>query len=185
MHQHRPAVLIFSALVLGAAPLQAAPAQGPEAVTQAFYAAYLAAHPDGVPEAPVRAKLRPYLTASLAAALASAAKAEALYAKRTHKEVPPLVEGDLFSSLFEGATGMAGVNCQTTGETARCTVSLRYDDAERKSTTKWTDDALLIHGAAGWRIDDIAFGGGWNFARKGRLRETLTYVEQEARAPLD
>ena len=32
---------------------------------------------------------------------------------------------------------------------------------------------LLVNTPAGWRVDDIAYGGGWAFGNKGRLSELL------------
>ncbi len=44
----------------------------------------------------------------------------------------------------------------------------------------WTDTLLLVNTSQGWRLDDIAYGGGFQFGNTGRLSETLKTVLSEA-----
>ena len=44
----------------------------------------------------------------------------------------------------------------------------------------WTDTLLLINTAAGWRVDDIAYGAGFQFGNTGKLTDTLKTVLREA-----
>src|ERR1700744_1774682 len=69
-----------------------------------FYAAYSTFHPsDGIPDAKARAKYEPFISPALDALLKQGDQAEEKFAK-ANKDSPPLIEGDLFSSNFEGAT---------------------------------------------------------------------------------
>ena len=45
-----------------------------------------------------------------------------------------------------------------------------------KAPFVWTDTVFLVNTPAGWRVDDIAFGGTWDFGNKGSLSETLKQV---------
>jgi len=53
-----------------------------------------------------------------------------------------------------------------------CAVTLTYDDRKDKPFS-WTDTVYLVRTQAGWRVDDIAYGGTWDFGNKGRLTRTL------------
>ncbi len=136
-----------------------------------FYAVIL---PDisGIPDAATRAKIRPTISPALDALLGQAAAAEADFGT-AHKNSPPLVEGDLFSSLFEGANGFTVGACDAAAGT--CAVALSYNDKSAKPV-HWTDTLYLVNTPAGWRVDDIGFGGSWDFANKGRLSEALKQV---------
>ena len=175
-------VPVLALCALAAAP----PAASPEGTVNTFYSTYWALKiSGGVPDSKARGMLEPYLSASLTAELAKAEKAELRYAQRTKNHVPPLIEGDLFTSLFEGATGLDEVRCATEAKTARCTAALRYDDPSSKEIVRWSDGLDLIATDGGWRVDDISYGGTWEFMHKGRLREVLAQAVRDGDAPLN
>ena len=169
-------------LILGAAALLGAAAPvGAETVAEGFYAVVLKyAQTGGVPTAKEREELAPFVTPTLLKALTKADGAEAIYAKKTNHEVPPLVEGDLFTSMFEGATTAKVTQCTADGPRQNCAVALTYVDARDKSTTRWTDTAVFIRTNTGWRLDDIVYGGTWDFGHKGNLSTLLRDVVLEA-----
>ncbi len=174
---------LAAALLLGAVMLAPAFAgePTPEAAARAFYGVYIASpRAGGVPDAAGIAKLQPHLSARLAGLLADAARAEEDFAQATKGQVPPLLEGDIFTSMFEGATKFEIGACTAGGGTATCAVSLIYDDHTAKPVT-WTDSAVLTQGADGWRLDDIGYGGTWDFGNKGKLSETLKFAIANAR----
>ena len=72
----------------------------------------MAAPHDGIPGEAGRAKLAPYITPALEQLLAAGEAAEARYAKETNNQSPPIIEGDLFTSLFEGATAFKVGACK-------------------------------------------------------------------------
>ncbi len=167
--------LLITVLLLACSkPAPQGPA--PEATVKGFYGAYLLVHPMGVPEEVQLSKLKAYLTPSLASLLRDADAAETAYRKRTNNEVPPLVEGDLFTSMFEGASAFDVLPAHVDGDRAECKVQLTYRDADPKYNVTWKDGVFLVRGPSGWLIDDIEYGGDWQFMHKGRLRGLLAQV---------
>ena len=114
----------------------------PGQVAEAFYGAYKTLPVGGIPNAEGRAKLEPYVTPALLALLQQADEAEASYARATKGEVPPLVEGDAFTSMFEGASSFAIGACDGDDKARRCVIDLTYEDKSGK--TEWHDTADLL-----------------------------------------
>jgi len=167
---------VFVALLISCVAAGDAMADGDEAAmattANGFYAVYETFHPsDGVPSAADRAKYAPFLSPALEKLLSDADAAEMRFAK-ANKDSPPLIEGDLFSSMFEGATSVQVAACSGDGKTGHCTVKLEYANPGDKPIN-WTDTIYLVKAEHGWRVDDIAYGGSWAFGNKGRLSETL------------
>ncbi|HEY3639047.1 MAG TPA: hypothetical protein VGK90_12940 [Rhizomicrobium sp.] len=145
------------------------------AAAESFYAVYSTFHPsDGIPDSKARAKYEPFISPSLDTLLIAGAAAESHFAAVTKNMSPPLIEGDLFTSNFEGSTSHHVGVCNADANGARCAVSFSYRDGSRNAKPiDWTDTVFLVHVSAGWRVDDIAYGGSWDFGNKGRLKETL------------
>ena len=126
-------------------------------VATGFYEAYATFHPsDGIPDAKGRAKYGPFISPSLDQLLTEGNRAEAAFAK-ANKDSPPLIEGDLFTSNFEGATAYKVDTCSANGNSGHCTVTLTYDDHGRNAKAKpltWTDTVYLVVTPGGWRVDD-------------------------------
>lgn len=166
-------------LVFLLAPLSVKAQTSPEAVARGFLSVYGSFHPsDGIPDSGSRARLQPYLSPALNKLLGDAAAAEARFSAKI-KDSPPLIEGDLFSSLFEGATQSSLGPCTISGNQARCPVAFTHADSGGKAT-HWTDMLLMTSAEEGWRVDDIAYGGGFQFGNTGRLSDTLKTVISEA-----
>jgi hypothetical protein len=149
-----------------------------------FYAAYSTFHPsDGIPDAKGRAKYTPYISPALNRLLARGDAAETKFAA-ANKDSPPLIEGDLFTSNFEGATAVKIGACAGDGNSGRCSVTLTYDPGKTSNPKdkpfSWTDTAYLVNTPEGWRVDDIGYGGNWDFGNKGRMTETLKVVVRDA-----
>ena len=149
----------------------------PAGIAHGFYAVYATFHPsDGIPDAAGRAKYSPFLSPAFEKLLTEAAAAEARFIK-ANKGSPPLIEGDLFTSLFEGATAFRIGACKEGSVKASCAVDLTYDD-RKEAPSRWTDTVTLTKTNAGWRVDDIEYGASWAFANKGSatavLRQAIT-----------
>src|SRR6266446_6582508 len=84
-------------LARGRSPDGWPPPRSPERTVTGFYAAYVRLHPSGIPGPRVKRGLERFLSQRLNKLLTDADRAEAQYAITTKNEVPPLVEGDLFS----------------------------------------------------------------------------------------
>lgn len=153
-------------------------------VVEGFYGAYAGFHPsDGIPDAKGRAKYQPFISPALDKLLAEGAKAEADFAK-ANKDSPPLIEGDLFTSNFEGATLYKVGPCGGDARKGRCPVVLTYDPHSTNPKDKpvtWTDTVSLTATPAGWKVDDIAFGATWEFGNHGTLVKTLQDTIANAR----
>jgi hypothetical protein len=166
------AIFLLASLPLAAQTDMAGAANG-------FLAVYGGFHPsDGIPDTAGRARLAPYLSPGLNKLLADGAAAEARFSAKI-KDSPPLIEGDLFSSLFEGATSWKLGTCTANGNTARCPVNYAHADNKTKPVT-WTDTLLLVNTPQGWRLDDIAYGAGFQFGNTGTLTQTLKTVLRDA-----
>lgn len=159
-----------------AVPAATAPAATPEDGARAFYAVYLAARVMGLPTVAAQRRFAPTLSTSLASALAAAGAAEDRHFKATKNQEPPLWEGDPFTSLFEGAQRAKVERCRVDGERAECDVALGFRDPRSRVEQSWHDRARLVRERGGWVVDDIAYGGGWDFGPKGTLKANLAQV---------
>jgi hypothetical protein len=148
-------------------------------VADGFYGAYMTLHPsDGIPDAATRAKFAPFVSPALGQMFIEGDAAEGRYRTATKNQSPPLVEGDLFTSNFEGVTAYKIGNCAPDAKGGHCAVKLTYDDKKGKPLV-WTDTVYLVDTPQGLRVDDIAYGG---FGNGGRLTLTLTHAIAEGNA---
>ena len=159
------------------------PAMAQDAATataDAFYKELLAAPAAlavGIPDAAARARLAALLTPRLNKALADAAGAEARF-KAKNKDSPPLMEGDIFSSLFEGPTQFQLGACRGDDKTQRCAISLSRQDPG-KAPVRWSDTLVLANNG-GWKVDDIAYDANFAFGNTGTLTQMLKMAVSEA-----
>jgi len=146
-----------------------------------FYNTYLKLHPSGIPDKNQREQFAPVLSSALTGLLSDAASAEESYAKATKGESPPLIEGDLFTALFEGAESYTIGACTREKDAASCLIDLAYTDQRDQSKVVWQDRLYLVRDSSKWRVDDIEFLGTWEFMHKGRLKQLLLQVIEEAK----
>lgn len=145
------------------------------AAADGFYGVYASLpRGGGIPDDQTLARYAPYLAPDLDSLLHQAQTAEDRFTK-DHLDSPPLIEGDLFSSLFEGATSVTVGACTGNGQSASCAVQMVHSEPLREPMT-WTDTVRLVNTAQGWRISDIVYGGTWAFGNKGTLTATLHEV---------
>jgi hypothetical protein len=170
-------------LGLGGPALAAA---DPATAAADFYAVYAGQHGQGggIPDATGRVRYAPVLSPRLNARLAAAAAAQARLTARVKNAVPPMLEGDIFTSLFEGATSWKVGACTANGDVARCPVALAYAPKPQAGTkpvkpANWNDTLLLVKGAGGWKVDDIQFDAGFAFGNTGKLSDMLALVIAE------
>jgi hypothetical protein len=108
--------------------------------------------------------MTPKLIAKLQAAMAE----QAAFMKKNPDEKPPFVEGDLFTSVFEGAQTHAEGSARISEDTAEVQVQFTY--SESGNTTTWKDTLILKKSAKGrWLVDDVRYGGN----SRGLLSEAL------------
>ena len=125
----------------------------------------------GLPDEGEMKAYRAFLCPSLAAAMDAARVRQRAYMAEHPDDKPPLVEGDLFSSLFEGPEAVSAAGTNVEGGGARVTLAMRAGDGEQ--APHWKDDLLLDRHDGIWCIADVEYRGDWPFANKGRLTETL------------
>jgi hypothetical protein len=170
-------IIVLSFFLFTTTALAADLDQGMKETVNAFYHVYLTVRSSGVPSAQEQLKFKPYLSASLRKLLKAAAAAEQTYSGSTKGEAPPLAEGDIFTSLFEGASAFTVLSCSI--RTRTCLVEFSYFDSGNKASTTWRDKVYLIKDSRGWLVDDIEFLGNWQFMHKGRLKALLNQVIKE------
>ena len=171
-----PAAVAVAILASPGAAQPAPAVQDVATIAKGFYTVYGTFHPsDGIPDAKARAKLELFISPALDCLLIEGSAAEARFSKLTKNMSPPLVEGDLFTSNFEGATSWSTGPCETGVAAAQCKVAFGYRGGSKEDPKpiNWTDTIYLVRTSAGWRVDDIAYGAPWAFGNKGRLTQTL------------
>ena len=170
---------VFALLLLAGPALAAG---DPADAVNAFYGVYTGQHAQGqgIPDATVRLRLQPYLSPRLNKQLADAASAQTRLSAKVRNAVPPVLEGDIFSSLFEGASAWKVGACQQSGKTARCSVALSYTPppgaGAKAKPANWTDTLMLADTPQGWKVDDVVYDAGFAFGNTGRLSEMLAMV---------
>ena len=160
-------------LLLAFTLLGCKPAAEPNAsdVVRQFYAATIKAKVTGAPTAEQLATLSPYLSDTLRSLLAAARKRSEAEAAKSPDEKPSFVEGDLFSSLFEGPDAIEVLPDSARGDRRVASVKMTANAAN--PPVSWVDRAVLVKQGDRYVIDDIEYGGTWDFANKGSLRATL------------
>jgi hypothetical protein len=174
-------IRLAAALIL-AMPALARAADDPAGAANAFYAVYKDQHAlGGIPDATVRLRYSPVLSPRLNKQLVEAAAAQARLTAKVRNAVPPMLEGDIFSSLFEGATAWKVGACQGDAKTAHCPVTLSFtppptQGPKAPKPASWSDTLLLTHTPQGWKVDDVVYDAGFQFGNTGRLSEMLQMV---------
>lgn len=165
------AATLVTALALAACNRPApAATESPTHVVTEFYTARIASKLTGAPTPAELARIAPFLSDTLRALLAAADRQRDADMKRAPDEKPAFAEGDLFSSLFEGATAFRLVE-DSVGSAGHVPVRFTYADAN--DTTTWTDTVQVAREHDRYVIADVAYGGTWAFANGGRLRASL------------
>ena len=154
----------------GAAPA-AEPAQGPAAVAMDFLAMHQRFGNSGLPDRSSMNAYAAFLCPSLSEAIRGAQVRQEQFKASHSDEKPPLVEGDLFSSLFEGPQTFAVTDTRIEGGKAQVDVAMTQ--GEGSSLTRWNDTLLFDLDEGIWCLSDVEYHGSWPFANKGKLSGTL------------
>jgi len=136
-----------------------------------FYSALIKQKVSGLPTAKQRPAIWPLLTEDLKALLDAAQREQDAFIEANPDEKPPFIEGDLFSSLFEGAQSFELGQTSLHDRQAIVPVMFTYSDGAR--TTKWTDTVVLMKSGGAWKIWDVRYGGTWDFKPGTNLRAVL------------
>lgn len=178
-------ILIVAASLLLAACSSNDEGKAKELVKE-FYQAHQAAHPAGALTLTELITFRRFLSVPLFDLLKDVSVAEeARVAQSVADPLPPLFEGDIFTTNPAGASTFRVVRCEAQERESSCSVELIYSDAKLKSPSKWTDKVLMTRDARGWVIDNIEYAGGTAPMRSGNLQDALGKIlKRDAAAPL-
>lgn len=174
-------------IAAGAALLAAAvggwggePSPGPAQAAEAFYVAYHGMRFSGLPDAARQQRLAAHLSPRLQRELAAARAEQHRCAKRFPDDKPPWIEGDLFSSSFEGFTEVAAGEVTAPAPARReVAMAFRYREpgqpAADRAQVQWQDVAVMVRHAGRWVLDDVRYQAGFAFGNGfgSRLRQSL------------
>ncbi len=145
-----------------------------------FYKVILTFKDGGVPSWKNIDRLSPFISADFRNLLLDARLAEEKHTKKTKNSEPPLVEGSLFYSLFEGADKYTAIKLEPDKKPVSYLINLQYHDPYGKhEIVKWQDRAILIQENNKWVVHDLELLGKWQFGAKGKLSEILQEVIKE------
>lgn len=148
-----------------------AAAQDATEVADNFYATLRDLNVRGLPDKDQLKELTPFLSSQIVATIKRNQKTQAAFIEKHPDEKPPWVEGDLFSSLFEGPTSYQIGNTRTKGSTREVDIYLHHVSESDK--VKWTDTVVLKKFGDKWLVTNIIFKGKWQFKTGSSLLNAL------------
>lgn len=146
-----------------------------------FYSTYIANKPAGLPSGSDLERLRPFLSTRLHGLIVAALQYQESWIAQ-HPPIPspdggppiidkpPFVDGDYFSSLFEGPRRFKVVRT-VSGPVAtwKVTVHFWYEPHD----PGWEDTVVVVEERGRYVIDDVLFAGAGDFNPSGRLSDSL------------
>ena len=116
----------------------------------------------GIPDADQLQRLAPFLTLELQALFFAALREQQRCIRQFPGNKPPWIEGDIFSSSFEGFTSFATMKSRTAKEGRE--VPVRFQHGDGKARAEWSDTLMLRPERGHWRVDDVAYRGNFAFS---------------------
>ena len=163
--------LILVLLLACWTPVAGQRATSPRVTAERFYRTYLKLNVRGLPNDTELKALSPFLSRDLEQLFRDARTAQQKYIREHPDDKPPWAEGDLFTSLFEGANSFRVGVPKIEGDRAEVPVVLAYRSGN--STSQWADVLVLTRTANSWRVWDILMKGEWTFKTGNSLRSIL------------
>ncbi len=118
--------------------------------------------PSGLPDKALTRRMAPFVSRGLIAALARAGGEQARCMKQFPGDKPPWIEGNLFNSAtFETPSGYK-INAAKPDGSNRQVLSVTFVDADGRAPA-WTDEYVMVFEHGHWRVDDVVFGGPFEF----------------------
>lgn len=161
--------------LVGCASSPSATEQAQRQAVADFYEAALAMGVQGLPDDEQMARLAALISPDLLDQISQARAQQALDFSRHQGSEPPLVQGALFFSLFEGAQEILAI--EPDDQPLMWVVTLGYGHGA--DAFEWTDIARVGQVDGRWVIEDIEFMGQWDFARSGWLSNALLSVQAQ------
>ncbi len=127
----------------------------------------------GLPDDAQLQRLSPHLTPEIVSLFQRARVLQQESIRKHPDEKPYWIEGDLFSSLFEGVTSWE-LGEVFSAPTVDATVKVRqtYTEPGQEPVT-WTDTLVFKQRDRRWLLDNILMGGDWAFKSGSSLRGIL------------
>lgn len=166
-----PAPNAVTAAEIATATADATDTQAAAALALDFYEMHQRLGNSGLPEAGEMNAYGAFLCPNLVTLVVGAQERQKQYRLAHPEDKPPLVEGDLFSSLFEGPDTVRTAGAAVDGDTAEVIVAMQAGSGD--GATRWKDTLLLARNDGVWCVDDVEYHGDWQFANKGRLSDSL------------
>ena len=176
MGNHMKIIIAPVLLVLLFACSELASAQpsrsSPGSTAEQFYRTYLKLQIRGLPDEKQLNALSPMLAPDLKRLFENATRIRDKYIQEHPDDKPPWTDGDLFTSLFEGAQSFKVGTPLVRGNRSEIPIHLVY--SEGGSTTRWSDALVLVRTKGRWLVWDILFKGEWAFKQGNSLRSVLS-----------
>lgn len=169
--KHAIPTLILLVLLACSPSVAGQRAASPRVTAERFYRTYLKLNVRGLPNDKELKALSPFLSSDLQQLFKDARTVQQRYIREHPDDKPPWAEGDLFTSLFEGANSFRLGVPKIEGDRAEVPVALAYRGGN--STSRWSDVLVLTRTAGGWRVWDILLKGEWTFKTGDSLRSIL------------
>lgn len=151
---------------------------GVEAPVKEFLFFYFHSYKRGLPEKSQLPEMASFVTPELLRLFDAALKGDACAGEK-EGEGPSSIEGDLFSSLFEGGTSAKYNVLSESPDDALVEIDWTNDSPIDPEPFSWKDQLSLVRTAEGWRISDFHHLGDWEFMMKGKVSEILAAVASE------
>ena len=155
------------------------PADDIDVPVERFIDFYFNEYARGLPGESDLADLASFVTPELVDLFAAALRGDECYAQKNNYDGPPAVEGDLFSSLFEGGTSATYRLIGQTTNAATFEIEWTNDSPIDPTPFVWRDRVFVVETAGGWLISDFAHLGTWEFMMSGSVSQILRAVAQE------
>lgn len=152
--------------------------EGARLALDGFLDFYFRGYRTALPDETARAALAPKASAAFNAALEAAAHAERCAHARHQGTEPPLIQGDLFSSLFEKATGVQSI-AVARADADRVDYKVGFEHrmpGAAKPDVQWQDTVQLVRSGDAWLLDDVIHGGDWAFSTRGSVKAQLLAI---------
>src|SRR5262245_36759621 len=150
------ALAIFACFLATGA--ECGPQEKAAAVVTDFYSAYIPHRQGGLPKEAELQRLAPFLSDRLHASIVAALDYQEAWEKRHPEDRPPFVDGEYFSSLFEGHEYFKVSRVTASSKTEwKVQVHFRYE------TVEWDDTVLVVAERGRYRIDDVLYSGAGEF----------------------
>lgn len=146
--------------------------QAPADVARSFYSTCIRLKVQGLPDDRAAKEIGAFLSADVLKLVETARAEQNVFIHEHPDEKPPLVEGNLFGSMWEGMTAFTLGTPVIYQDKVSIPVSLEYK--EENDTARWVDVLVLVKGENGWKVFDIFFCAPWDFKPGPSLRALLS-----------